>query len=148
MLHRAGLCGALLCWVVFALSVSGSKKSSMYETVYDCLHKHICDCSFTLIQVFINACTVIDGFEKLTHEKFAEVANIKQSMDPVWRVICKEPKEVIMPVFGLLYDDLKVYEKNASRSMQRMRETTQLQVAKMCVMPLVARCMESGSSCF
>ncbi|KAG8172643.1 hypothetical protein JTE90_016080 [Oedothorax gibbosus] len=87
----------LLCSVVFVLSVSGSEKSSGYEVLYDCLHKHICDCNFGLEY---QTCfyqlpkPIIDNFEKLAHQKFPEITNIRQSLYPVWHVLCKEPKEV------------------------------------------------------
>ncbi|KAG8179287.1 hypothetical protein JTE90_024136 [Oedothorax gibbosus] len=152
MLHRAGLCGVLLCWVVFVLSVSGSKKSAGYEVLYDCLHKHICDCNFGLeyqLCFYQLPKPIIDNFEKLAHQKFPEITNIRQSLDPVWNVLCKEPKEVFFPFFTEAYDDLIAYRKTLSRTVetrteeQRLRELIKATNASLCAMPLVARCLET-----
>ncbi|KAG8179288.1 hypothetical protein JTE90_024137 [Oedothorax gibbosus] len=146
MLHRAGLCGVLLCWVVFVLSVSGSKKSDQYDFTYYCLHKHVCDCDFgseyepCFYQLPEAA---IDGFEKLAHQKLPQISNVKQSLDTVWSVLCKEPKEVFFPFFVEAYDDLKAYTKKTkgTTAEQRRAESIQLQRAKLCANPLVSRCL-------
>ncbi|KAG8179286.1 hypothetical protein JTE90_024135 [Oedothorax gibbosus] len=149
MLHRAGLCGVLLCWVVFVLSVSGRVEISEYESAYDCLHKHVCDCNFeqryqTCFYKLSEA--VIDGIEKLAYQKFNEIENIQQSLDTVWSVLCREPKDVFLPFYAEALDSLKVYKNNQSRNAeiseeQWMREAFQFNDAGECVIPLIARCL-------
>ncbi|KAG8173487.1 hypothetical protein JTE90_024127 [Oedothorax gibbosus] len=154
MLHRAGLCGVLLCWVVFVLSVSGRVEISQYEAIYDCLHKHVCDCNFeqryqTCFYKLPEAVTVIDGIEKLAHQKFPEIENIQQSLDTVWSVLCREPKDVFLPFYAEAYGNLKVYKNNQSRNAeiseeQRTREAFQFHDARLCMDPVVLRCKATG----